>query len=75
MLEQLSLNNRIPADGNWSPLGELDEVWEIWLWDPPDRAFADLAEMAGLRDLYMGGLWGRLPAGGGPTAPAPAQSV
>ena len=55
MLEQLSLNNRIPADGNWSPLGELDEVWEIWLWHPPDRAFAGLAEMSGLRDLYMGG--------------------
>lgn len=55
MLEQLSLNNRIPADGDWSPLENLNEVWEIWLWDPPDRAFAALAEMAGLRDLYMGG--------------------
>lgn len=57
MLEQLSLGNRIPADGDWSPLEKLNEVWEIWLWDPPDRAFVALAEMTGLRDLQMGNYW------------------
>lgn len=53
-LEQLSLNNRIPADGNWSPLENLDSLRELKLWHPPKEKLVCLAEMDSLASLAIG---------------------
>lgn len=53
-LERLSLNNRIPADGDWSPLENLDSVWEIKLWRPPADKLSFLAGMDSLASLDVG---------------------
>lgn len=53
-LEWLSLNNRIPADGDWSPLENLDSVWELKLWHPPADKLVCLGGMDALTSLAIG---------------------
>lgn len=53
-LEWLSLNNRIPADGDWSPLENLDSLWELKLWHPPADKLVCLAGMDSLTSLAIG---------------------
>ena len=53
-LEWLSLNNRIPADGDWSPLEKLDSVWELKLWHPPADKLVCLGGMDALTSLAIG---------------------
>ena len=53
-LERLSLNNRISADGDWSPLEKLDSVWELRLWHPPADKLFCLGEMENLTSLTVG---------------------
>lgn len=53
-LEWLSMNNRIPADGDWSPLEKLDNVSELRLWHPPVDKLACLGEMDSLASLAVG---------------------
>lgn len=53
-LEWLSLNNRIPADGDWSPLEKLDSVWELKLWHPPADKIVFLEGMDSLASLAIG---------------------
>lgn len=55
-LERLSLNNRIPADGDWSPLEKLDSVWELKLWHPPADKLVCLGGMDHLTSLAVGEL-------------------
>lgn len=55
-LEWLSLNNRVPADGDWSSLERLDTVRELKLWHPPAEALRHLAGMEGLTTLVLGEL-------------------
>lgn len=55
-LERLSLNNRIPADGDWSPLEKLDSVWELKLWHPPADKLVCLRGMEHLTSLAIGEL-------------------
>lgn len=53
-LEWLSLNNRISADGDWSPLEKLDSVWELKLWHPPADKLVCLGGMDALASLAIG---------------------
>lgn len=53
-LEWLSLNNRISADGDWSPLEKLDNVRELKLWHPPADRLACLGGMDSLTSLAIG---------------------
>lgn len=53
-LEWLSLNNRIPADGDWSPLEKLDSVSELKLWHPPADKLVCLGGMDNLTSLAIG---------------------
>lgn len=53
-LERLSLNNRIAADGDWSPLEKLDSVWELKLWHPPMDKLVYLEGMDALASLAIG---------------------
>lgn len=53
-LERLSLNNRIPADGDWAPLERLDSVWELKLWHPPADKLVCLRGMDQLASLAIG---------------------
>lgn len=55
-LERLSLNNRIPADGEWSPLEKLDSVQELKLWHPPADKLYFLGGMDHLTSLAVGEL-------------------
>lgn len=55
-LVRLSLNNRIPADGDWSPLEKLDSVWELKLWHPPADKLVCLRGMDHLTSLAVGEL-------------------
>lgn len=55
-LERLSLNNRIPADGDWSSLEKLDSVWELKLWHPPADKLVCLGGMDHLTSLAVGEL-------------------
>ncbi len=55
-LEWLSLNNRIPADGDWSPLEKLDSVLELKLWHPPADKPTCLGGMDSLASLAVGEL-------------------
>lgn len=55
-LERLSLNNRIPADGDWSSLEKLDSVWELRLWHPPADKLVCLGGMDHLTSLAVGEL-------------------
>ena len=53
-LEWLSLNNRIPANGDWSPLEKLDSVSELKLWHPPADKLVCLGGMDNLTSLAIG---------------------
>lgn len=53
-LEWLSLNNRIPADGDWTPLEKLDSLRELKLWHPPADKLVCLGGMDSLTSLAVG---------------------
>lgn len=53
-LEYLSLGNLFPLDGDWSALGRLEKLGELWLWDPPRTALAVLPDCGGLYGLNLG---------------------
>lgn len=55
-LQELRLCNQFPADGDWSALRTLNEVEELWLWDPPAKALEVLPDMRSLRSLSVGEL-------------------
>lgn len=57
-LWDLHLCNQRPADGDWSPLGALDEVADLWLWHPPAEALETLSDMRSLQTLSIGDLDG-----------------
>lgn len=57
-LWDLHLCNQRPADGDWSPLGALDEVADLWLWHPPAEALEALSDMRSLQTLNIGDLDG-----------------
>lgn len=57
-LWDLHLCNQRPADGDWSPLGALDEVADLWLWHPPAEALEALSDMRSLQTLSIGDLDG-----------------
>lgn len=57
-VQKLHLSNQFPADGDWSPLGTLNEVTDLWLWNPPAEALEALAGMKSLQALRIGGLDG-----------------
>ena len=53
-LERLSLGNLFPLDGDWSALGGLGRLGELWLWDPPPAALEVLPDCGGLYGLNLG---------------------
>lgn len=55
-LRELHLCNQFPADRDWSPLGSLDEVTDLWLWHPPVEAMEVLSDMRSLQALKIGDL-------------------
>lgn len=57
-LRTLHLCNQFPADRDWSPLGSLDEVTDLWLWRPPVSALEALSDMRNLQTLNIGDLDG-----------------
>lgn len=57
-LRELHLCNQFPADGDWSFLGTLDEVTELWLWHQPIEALEVLPDMKSLQKLSIGEMEG-----------------
>lgn len=57
-LRTLHLGNQHPDDGDWFPLGTLDQVEELYLWSPPDAALPALSGMDSLRHLSLGDFQG-----------------
>lgn len=57
-LRTLHLCSQFPADRDWSPLGSLDEVTDLWLWRPPVSALEALSDMENLQVLSIGDLDG-----------------
>lgn len=68
-LEHLSLGDLVPGDGDWSVLGRLDTVEELWLWSAPVEALSQLEHMSGLRRLNLGSCRTLLDLGGPPELP------
>lgn len=53
-LRVLSVGNILPADGDWTALGRMEELERLWLWDPSAEAVQALADCAALRYLHLG---------------------
>ena len=53
-VECLSLGNLSPLDGDWSVLGKLEALGELWLWDPPGAALEALSDCGGVYGLNLG---------------------
>lgn len=54
----LSVGNTVPADGDWSPLGHLENLEVLWLWDPDGEAVAALGACRSGLSLHLGNYGG-----------------
>lgn len=56
VLQELSLGEVFPRDGDWSPVAGQEGVETLCLWEPPEAALAAAASLSRLRVLKIGNI-------------------